>query len=64
MNIREQTDASSENHDDRTSRIEEIVLDVLHRRLTGEELTYEQVAAQHPELMPELGEELQLAAEL
>ena len=48
----------------RRSRIEDIVLDVLQRRLAGEKLPDEVVLARHPGLLPELAEELSLAEEL
>ena len=51
-------------NEERTARIESVVLDVLQRRLAGEDVQDEQVRAQHADLMPELGEELALVTEM
>ncbi|HOW73327.1 MAG TPA: protein kinase [Phycisphaerae bacterium] len=44
--------------DSRASRIQAVLDDCIQRRLAGESLSDEQIIATHPDLMPELGDEL------
>jgi serine/threonine-protein kinase len=41
-----------------------VISEVIERRGRGERISFEQVMASHPELMPDLGEELQAAGEI
>ncbi len=45
----------------RSEQVRQLVEDFLRRRMAGESIGYEEVLAEHPELMPELGEELRKA---
>jgi tRNA A-37 threonylcarbamoyl transferase component Bud32 len=51
-------DASGRDRDSRHARIHEAIADCLRRRAAGETLADGEVCAAHPDLMPELGEEL------
>ena len=53
-----------DSNDGRAARIDAVIIDVLQRRLTGEHLPDEQVFVEYSELLPELEEELVIAAEM
>ena len=53
------TSSSSQNRLlDRRERIRRVVFDLVRRRCVGDEVSDESVLAQHPDLLPELADEL------
>lgn len=55
-------DASNQRR--RLEQVEKVVFDALQRRLIGEQVSNEELIAAHPDLLPELAEELALAANI
>ncbi|HRX87416.1 MAG TPA: hypothetical protein P5572_20520, partial [Phycisphaerae bacterium] len=54
----QRTDARVAMDEDRLARIHHLIDACIERRAGGEEVSSAAIAAAHPELMPELGEEL------
>ena len=58
------SDDSSLSDDERSALIEQLLLTHIQQRLQGEDVVDDELTAQHPELMPELAERLQLFREM
>ena len=63
MSVRQSADGSID-QEKRASSIEQVLLPHMQRRLQGEDVTDDELLAQHPDLMPELAEQLGLFREM
>ncbi len=64
MNQGPSSDDANHSDEERSTRIEQLLFAHLQRRLDGEAVHDNDLVTQHPELMPELGERLQLLREV
>ena len=64
MNKRPVSDDSSSTDEQRSSHVDQVLQAHIQRRFEGEDVNDEELVAQHPELLPELAEQLRIHSEI